>query len=115
MRKQHWFRVLSCCIMVVSILASGIMSVAAAPPAPVLISPSNGSTIVEPILEWQAVNGAAYYKVELSTVPTFVPIAYTYNTNNTRIIPAGAIDHTTFYWRVSGVDAGNNVGTPSAY
>jgi hypothetical protein len=84
-------------------------------PAPALISPANGSTIVEPILEWQAVEGAAYYKVELSTSATFVPVSYTYTTYNTRLTPTAAIAHNTpWYWRVSGVDAGNHVGTPSA-
>jgi hypothetical protein len=83
-------------------------------PAPALISPANGSTIVEPVLEWQAVEGAAYYKVELSTSATFVPVSYTYTTYNTCLTPTAAIALNTYYWRVSGVDAEDNVGTPSA-
>jgi hypothetical protein len=82
-------------------------------PAPTLISPANGSTIIEPVLVWQAVEGAAYYKVELSTSATFVPVIYTYNTYNTQITPNAAIAHNTpWYWRVSGVDAQDHVGTP---
>jgi large repetitive protein len=83
-------------------------------PAPTLVSPTNGSSVVEPVLEWQAVEGAAYYKVELSAVPGFVPVDHTYTTYNTRITPAGAIAHGTVYWRVSGVDAEDHVGTASA-
>ncbi len=41
-------------------------------PAPTLVSPGDGSAITEPILEWQAVQGAAYYRVELSTDPKFM-------------------------------------------
>jgi hypothetical protein len=83
-------------------------------PAPTLVSPTDGSNIIEPVLEWQAVVGAAYYKVELSTSATFVPVDHIYNTYKTRITPSAAIEHTTFYWRVSGVDAQDHVGTPSA-
>ncbi len=83
-------------------------------PAPTLVSPADSATIDEPILEWQAVEGAAYYKVELSTAPNFVPVNHTYTTYNTQITPDAAIALTTHYWRVSGVDAAGNVGTPSA-
>jgi hypothetical protein len=82
-------------------------------PAPTLLSPANLSTLIEPVLEWQSVEGAAYYKVELSTVSNFVPVAHVYNIYNTRLTSANAIDHTTFFWRVSGVDAGDHVGTVS--
>jgi hypothetical protein len=84
-------------------------------PAPTLVSPADNDTIVEPILEWQVVEGAAYYKVELSTSPTFVPVDHTYTTYNTQLTPNVAIAHITYwYWRVSGVDADGHVGTPSA-
>ena len=84
-------------------------------PAPTLVSPADNDTIVEPILEWQVVEGAAYYKVELSTSPTFVPVDHTYTTYNTQLTPNVTIAHITYwYWRVSGVDADGHVGTPSA-
>ncbi len=84
-------------------------------PAPALTGPANGSTIVEPVLEWQTVEGAAYYKVELSTSPTFYTLDHTYITYNTRVTPDAAIAHSNpWYWRVSGVDADGHVGTPSA-
>jgi hypothetical protein len=82
-------------------------------PAPTLVSPANGSTITEPVLAWQAVQGAARYYVELSTSDTFLPLYKAYYTYNTQITPAAAIALNTYYWRVSGVDAGNNVGAPS--
>ena len=79
-------------------------------PAPVLTSPANGSNVVEPVLEWQAVEGAAYYKVELSTAASFVPVDYSYTTSNTRLTPRAAIALNTYYWRVSGVDGEDHVG-----
>lgn len=82
-------------------------------PAPTLVSPANGSACVEPVLRWQGVNGAAYYKVELSTASNFLPVAHTYNTYNTSLTPVQAIDNTTYYWRVRGVDAQDNAGAPS--
>jgi hypothetical protein len=78
--------------------------------APVLVSPGINASVTEPTMEWQAVDGAAYYKVELSTSPTFVPVLATYNTYNLQITPVDALTLNTYYWRVSGVDAGGHVG-----
>jgi hypothetical protein len=111
--RSNWFRLLGFIIILFVFLAFGGTRALAAPPKPVLLSPTDGSTIVEPVLEWQAVAGAAYYKVDLSTSSTFVTLDHTYNTYNTRITPATAIDNATYYWRVSGVDSGDHVGTPS--
>ena len=84
-------------------------------PAPNLVSPADGSpSIIVPTFEWQTVDGAAYYKVELSAVPTFVPVDFTYTTYNTRVTPVNTLAHGTHYWRVSGVDADGHVSTPSA-
>jgi hypothetical protein len=79
-----------------------------------LVSPADGYTFTEPVLEWQAVQGAAYYKVELSTSSTFIPLYRIYTTYNTRITPEAAVALNTYYWRVSGVDAGDHVGAASA-
>jgi len=83
--------------------------------APVLVSPTNASNIIHPVFEWQAVNGAAYYKVELSLVESFVAIEATYTTYNTSVTPVNTIAHGLHYWRVSGVDADGHVGQPSGY
>ncbi len=113
MKTKNLLRIFIIVVALAIILASGGSHALAAPPAPALLSPTNGSTIIEPVLEWQTVAGAAYYKVELSTSPTFITLDHTYTTYNTRITPASAIGHGTFYWRVSSVDAGDHVGTPS--
>ncbi len=114
MKTQMMLRPMSILLALVMIIAFGGTRALAAPPAPVLLSPADGSTIIEPILEWQTVVDAAYYKVELSTSPTFVTLDHVFTTFNTRITPTSAIEHTTFYWRVSAVDSLDQVGTPSA-
>jgi hypothetical protein len=84
-------------------------------PAPTLISPANGSlTVTVPTFEWQVQQGAAYYKVELSTSPTFIVVEATYTTYNTRVTPQSTLAHGIHYWRVTGMDAGGQAGTPSA-
>ena len=72
--------------------------------------PALNASVAIPTLEWEAVSGATYYKVELSTSPTFVPVHVTYNTYNLRITPVAALALNTYYWRVSGVDADGHVG-----
>jgi large repetitive protein len=78
--------------------------------APVLVSPGVNETLTIPTFQWQAVDGAAYYRVELSTEATFVPVTATFTTYNLRTTPVAALASGTYYWRVSGVDAGGNVG-----
>jgi hypothetical protein len=83
-------------------------------PAPTLLSPADTSTIITPVFEWQTVEGAAYYQVELSSSSTFLVVDDTYLSYNTRVIPTITITHGIHYWRVSGVDTAGHVGTPSA-
>jgi hypothetical protein len=83
-------------------------------PAPTLVSPANDHLDIHvPTLEWQAVQGAAYYTVELSTVSNFTPVEVSYETYNTRITPITTLAPGKHYWRVSGVDADGHVGTSS--
>jgi len=83
-------------------------------PAPVLLSPADGITITTPSLAWQAADGAAYYKVDVTTDPTFNSVDHTYTTYNTSLTPEDALDPGTYYWRVRGVDADGHEGTNSA-
>jgi hypothetical protein len=78
--------------------------------APVLVSPGVNETISVPTMVWAAVDGVAYYKVELSDNNTFAPVLATYTTYNLQITPVDVIANDTYYWRVSGVDADDHVG-----
>jgi hypothetical protein len=77
---------------------------------PPLVAPANDATITVPTMEWSAVDGASYYKIELSTAETFIPVVATYTTHNLRITPLDALSPGVYYWRVSGVDAGGHAG-----
>jgi len=82
-------------------------------PAPIPVGPSDGITLTEPVFTWRAAEGATHYQVEIGRDPGFDEVDHTYTTHNLSLTPDGAIDHGTFYWRVTGIDAGDHAGTPS--
>jgi hypothetical protein len=84
-------------------------------PAPKLLAPHKHIAVTEPSFEWGGVQGATYYKVEVTTDPAFnsIPPGQTYTTYSTRLTPYITIPHGTFYWRVRGVDANGNEGINS--
>lgn len=81
------------------------------PPAPVLVSPPNGTigTTQTPTLTWNSVSGALNYKLQISTVPDFAIITDTATlTSTSYTVPSGKIGiYITYYWRVC---AGNLFG-----
>lgn len=83
-------------------------------PAPPLASPSNHAGLAIPSMSWEPVQGAVSYLVELSTDPAFNTVDEQYQTYNTSLTPEDAIEHGTYYWRVTGLDPDGHAGTPSA-
>lgn len=81
---------------------------------PTLLNPPDNAAVTTPSLQWQAVEGAAYYKVELSTSPTFIPIENTYTTYNLQITPADSLPAGDHYWRVTGMDNDDHPGASSS-
>ncbi|MEO5893798.1 MAG: zinc-dependent metalloprotease family protein [Ferruginibacter sp.] len=82
------------------------------PPPAVLTSPANNATGIstQPSFNWSAVAGASYYKLEISKVSTFSPVAQTV-TNITalpRVLTSPLAENTVYYWRVTST---NNCGT----
>lgn len=77
-----------------------------------LISPTNGTTLTSaPTFVWTPVEGAASYRLEISTTPTFAtllggPII----TNNVRYTPIFLMPNDEYYWRVAMVDSYNKLG-----
>lgn len=92
---------------------SGTRSFTKVIPAPAMVTPGDGSSLVHPSLEWGQVDGAALYKVELCNSPAFAPPDHTYLTYNLRLTPPTAIEEGLTYWRVFGQDAGNHDGSPA--
>src|SRR6185436_160643 len=106
---------------VASLLASIVMlagllpaGVAAAPPSgsPTLLSPTEGQTVSSnPTFSWTAVGGAVKYRVQVSTSPTFTPLAYNVDTVNVKATPPADLPLGLLYWRVAATDGGSGVGT----
>ncbi len=75
-----------------------------------LVSPLSGDPVLTtPTFVWDPLDGAAYYKLEVS-IDGFSTIYKTYLTDNTRytpetIFPSGK----TYYWRVAMVDDTGNI------
>ncbi|HEY61280.1 MAG TPA: hypothetical protein G4N95_01380 [Anaerolineae bacterium] len=81
-------------------------------PTTTLIEPANGSNIMEtPTFVWEPVNGAASYKLEVSTDQNFLSIYDSITTNNTRYTPIKKYDsEVQYYWRVAIKDKKNHLG-----
>jgi VCBS repeat-containing protein len=78
---------------------------AAAPAAPVLASPAQGSTghLGAPLLQWNAVPGISDYIVELDTDAGFGSVDYSATVSGTSHAPAFSLAPLTqYFWRVRG-------------
>src|SRR5687768_13762875 len=80
--------------------------------APVLTSPASGSTgNGSPTFEWQAVEGAAGYRIEIATDPVFTAIVACAETSAaTYQEPEPFGDGLLLYWRVSASREGGGPG-----
>jgi hypothetical protein len=80
------------------------------PSAPVLVSPLDGATDTKtlPVLTWDPVSNAARYSIALATDNLFATIVVAdTNITTTSYTPATALTvGTTYYWRVSAINAG---------
>jgi hypothetical protein len=103
-------------LMAVTLLAPALVpqsaALAAAPTdAPTLTSPDPGVTVSSnPTLAWDAVAGAARYRVQVSTSAAFSSFVYNADTYNTRATPTTDLPLGTLYWRVAGMDGSNALG-----
>lgn len=84
---------------------------------PVLTAPSNNAIQIplNPVLQWNAVNGASMYHVQLSTNPSFTPPFIFENTAfaGTSVNVSGLSGKTNYYFRVKAKNT-NNEGNFSA-
>lgn len=100
-------------IVVVSVLGAGlsVSPAGAAPVAPALVGPDDGSNLTSnPILIWEPVTDAARYRVQISTASNFSSFVTNTTTYNTQYTPPADLAQTTIYWRVRGIDSGNVEG-----
>lgn len=71
---------------------------------PIALQPAQGSTAIGvPSFRWKALDGAAYYKIEIADNPLFnQPLSV--NTDHTSYTPTGRLSNSEYYWRVQMVD-----------
>jgi hypothetical protein len=83
---------------------------------PHLLTPTNlYQTGLYPIYSWTPVPGAARYKIEIDDEPSFTaPLIETFNTANTTYAPQSKYIGTEYYyWRVTPIDGGGELGMTS--
>jgi hypothetical protein len=79
--------------------------------APTLVTPASGATVTgNPVFAWTVVSGAAKYRIQISSSPSFTsPVAA--DTQNLRFAPPTELPLGTLYWRVAALDPKNVLGT----
>ena len=80
--------------------------------APTILSPANGSAVgsSNPTLSWAALSGATRYRVQVATASSFSSPLFNVDTFALQATPPTQLPFGTVYWRVAGMDDGNNVG-----
>jgi fibronectin type 3 domain-containing protein len=92
-------------------------TVSTKPPAPSLVSPSNGATGVStsPTLEWQEIAGAQSYALEYTTDQQFRQNVTSENVTRARVALRGLNNNTVYYWRVNARTAGGTSDWSSVF
>ena len=82
---------------------------------PQLLTPTNlYQTGLYPLYSWTPVPGAARYKIEIADNPSFSPIIESLVTANTTYTPQSNYEGTEYYyWRVTPIDGGGELGMTS--
>jgi hypothetical protein len=99
--------------------ASSFTTIVAAPGVPVLSAPANNATgiAVSPTVTWNAVTGAATYRVQVSTASDFsIGIVVDDSTLTTASKAVGTLSNgTKYYWRVNAKNAGGTSAWAGVY
>lgn len=85
---------------------------------PELLTPSEGEVLEffdSPAFTWQPVQGAAYYRLQISTNPEFSTFAINNMTLAPTHQPTVKLANGSYYWRVLPFDTHNRQGTASEY
>lgn len=81
-----------------------------------LVSPPEGAqraAFTNDDFIWLPISGAAMYKFEISTDPSFSNIVYSAQTIKAQHTPTKRLPNSLYYWRVTPIDNQNHFGTPS--
>lgn len=105
--------VVAAAAMVLTLLPLGAAPAGAVAPTdqPMSLSPDGPSVSGNPQLSWGAVEGAARYRVQVSSNSAFTgTLLANVVTYNRRYSPPAALPVGTIYWRVAGLDTGSGQG-----
>jgi hypothetical protein len=102
----RWFGAL------VALLFLAVQPAAAAPPAPVPVSPAGGASVAVPTFSWQAAAGAAKYEVEVGPRSDPNAVSWSGRTANLTLTPISAAKFAggQYYWRVRARDRSDAPG-----
>ncbi|MFW5469224.1 hypothetical protein ACOCJ4_04175 [Knoellia sp. CPCC 206435] len=106
-------RVVLALALVLSLLPVFGAAAQAAVAAPTGLSTSGGGSAT-PTLQWQRVNSATKYDVEVSASSSFAPTLFVKSTTNRMIVPTVVLPEGTVHWRVRAADASGTSGWSSA-
>ncbi len=88
------------------------------PIAPILVSPTNGfvTNNTTPSLDWNSVNNATQYRIQIDTVYSFThPLQDEVLSDGKSIFTAKPLTNGKYYWRVSGINQYGLLGAWSSY
>lgn len=88
------------------------------PIAPILVSPVNGfvTNNATPSLDWNSVNNATQYRIQIDTVYSFThPLQDEVLSDGESIFTAKPLTNGKYYWRVSGINQYGLLGAWSSY
>ncbi|QXC59560.1 fibronectin type III domain-containing protein [Aquihabitans sp. G128] len=99
-------------VLLVTIVPLAAQEVGAVAPtsAPTGLSPNGDSVGGNPPLSWNRLPDAIRYRVQGSTDPGFGTTLFSDTTTNSNYTPINELPTGTVYWRVAGLDDGNNAG-----
>ncbi len=80
-------------------------------PIPTLLEPLvGGQSGGFPTFKWTAIDGAAYYRIQIAKNPQFAPAVRDEATDNLWYVLGDRLDDANYYWRVAMVDRNGNLG-----
>lgn len=93
-------------------------TIVAVPSAPILASPGNQAVgiVAHPNLIWNAVSSAVSYRLQVSTVSSFITTLFDQSgVTDTSFSVTGLLNNTNYYWRVNATNAGGTSAWSSVW
>lgn len=113
--KQLTIQICACILAILSIcLIHGSGRATLSLPAPTLISPISGNTIITPTFKWGGSPSDAKYEVQVAADAAFTTLLWSGETKQQTLTPITSIPNGDLHWRVRAKDSDNNPGAWSS-